>query len=128
MHEVLKVPYKYCCFSVRSAQGRIQVGAKIGKGVPFFKKLFSDWKAKATNRMHSYDLDACEKCCHFWFNSKVKFSTRFDVFLDIIILPYFNTISTCKVFNQLLLCVISTFVSGKCLYKRLNCCKIYVFI
>ena len=38
--EVLMVPYKCCCFSARSAQGRIQGGAKIGHGgVPFFKKL-----------------------------------------------------------------------------------------
>ena len=30
--EVLMVPYKCCCFSARSAQGRIQGGAKIGHG------------------------------------------------------------------------------------------------
>ena len=29
-YEVLMVPYKCCCFSARSAQGRIQGGAKIG--------------------------------------------------------------------------------------------------
>ena len=28
--EVLMVPYKCCCFSARSPQGRIQGGAKIG--------------------------------------------------------------------------------------------------
>ena len=38
-HEVLMVPYKCCCFSARSVQGRIQGGAKIGQGVPFFKEL-----------------------------------------------------------------------------------------
>ena len=32
MDEVLKVPYKCCCFSARSVQGRIQGGAKIGHG------------------------------------------------------------------------------------------------
>ena len=38
--EVLMVPYKCCCFSARSPQGRIQGWAKIGHGgVPFFKKL-----------------------------------------------------------------------------------------
>ena len=38
--EVLMVPYKCCCFSARSPQGRIQGGAKIGHGgVPFFNKL-----------------------------------------------------------------------------------------
>ena len=31
-HEMLMVPYKYCCFSARSDQGRIQGGAKIGHG------------------------------------------------------------------------------------------------
>ena len=44
--EVLMVPYKCCCFSARSVQGRIQGGAKIGHGgggggggVPFFNEL-----------------------------------------------------------------------------------------
>ena len=32
MHEVLKVPYKCCCFSARSVQGRILYWAKIGHG------------------------------------------------------------------------------------------------
>ena len=32
MDEVLKVPYKCCCFSARSVKGRIQGGAKIGHG------------------------------------------------------------------------------------------------
>ena len=31
-HEVLMVPYKFCCLSARSIQGRIQGGAKIGQG------------------------------------------------------------------------------------------------
>ena len=54
----------------------------------------SDWKATATNRMHSNDLDVCgKKRCYFWFHSKVKFLTRFDIFLDLVILPYFNAIS-----------------------------------
>ena len=44
--------------------------------------------------MHSSDLEAYgKKCCYFWFNSEVKFLTRFDVFLDLVILPYFNAIS-----------------------------------
>ena len=51
-------------------------------------------KATATNRMHSNDLEACgKKCCYFWFHSEVKFLTRFDVFLDFVILHYFNAIS-----------------------------------
>ena len=39
MDEVLMVPYKCGCFSARSVQGRIQGGAKIGHGGPFFNKL-----------------------------------------------------------------------------------------
>ena len=39
-HEELMVPYKCCCFSARSVQGRIQGGAKVGhRGVPFFNEL-----------------------------------------------------------------------------------------
>ena len=39
-YEVLMVPYKCCCFSARSAQGRIQGGGKSrSRGVPFFKNL-----------------------------------------------------------------------------------------
>ena len=77
--EVLMVPYKCCCFSARSAQGRIQGGAKIGHGGPFLQESSSpDRKATATNQMHSSDLEACgKKCCYFWFHSEVKFLTRF---------------------------------------------------
>ena len=39
--EVLMVPYKCCCFSDRSAQGRIQGGAKIGhRGSPSSRIFF----------------------------------------------------------------------------------------
>ena len=58
--EVLMVPYKCCCFSVRSVQGRIQGGAKIGHGGPLLQRTSSsDRKATATNRMYSKDLEAC---------------------------------------------------------------------
>ena len=85
MDEVLKVPYKCCCFSARSVQGRIQGGAKIGHGGggggggPLLQETSSsDWKSTATNRMHSSDLETCrKKCCYFWFHSEVKFLTRF---------------------------------------------------
>ena len=41
MDEVLKVPYKCCYFSARSAQGRIQGGAKLGHGgSPSSKNFF----------------------------------------------------------------------------------------
>ena len=39
--EVLMVPYKCCCFSARSPQGRIQGGAKIGlRGSPSSRNFF----------------------------------------------------------------------------------------
>ena len=77
--EVLMVPYKSCCFSARSPQGRIQGGAKIGHGGPLLQETSSsDRKATATNRIHSNDLEACvKKCCYFWFHSDVKFLMRF---------------------------------------------------
>ena len=77
--EVLMVPYKCCCFSDRSAQGRIQGGAKLFTGGPLLpESSSSDRKATATNRMDSNDLEACgKKCCYFWFHSEVKFLTRF---------------------------------------------------
>ena len=67
--------------------------------------------------MHSNDLKACgKKCCYFWFHSEVKFLTRFDVFLDLVIFAYFNAISIdlCgKLLYLHLFCVISMFISGK---------------
>ena len=95
MDEVLKVPYKCCCFSARSVQGRIQGGAKIGQGGPLLQETSSsDQKATATNRMHSSDLETCgKKCCYFWFHFEVKFLTRFDVFLDLVKFALFNAIS-----------------------------------
>ena len=95
-HEVLMIPYKCCCFSARSVQGRIQGGAKVGHGGPLLQQTSpSDWKAIATNRMHSNDLEACGMLyCYFWFHSKVKFMTRFrHLFGLIVILLYFNAIS-----------------------------------
>ena len=77
--ELLMVPYKCCCFSARSAKGRIQGGAKIGHGGPLLQETSSsDRKATETNQMHSDDLQVCGmKCCYFWFHSEVKFLTRF---------------------------------------------------
>ena len=77
--EVLMVPYKCCCFWARSAQGRIQGGAKIGQGGPLLQETSSsDRKATVTNQMDSDDLEACgKKWCYFWFHSEVKFLTRF---------------------------------------------------
>ena len=85
MDEVLKVNYKCCCRS-GADPGR----AKLGHGGPFLKRTSSsDWKATATNQMHSSDLEAFgKKCCYFWFHSEGKFLTRFDVFFDFGILVY----------------------------------------
>ena len=47
--------------SARSAQGRIQGGAKIGHGALLQETSSSDWKATATNQMDSNDLEACGK-------------------------------------------------------------------
>ena len=61
--------------SATSAHGRIQGEAKIGQGGPLLQKTsYSDWKATATNRMHSNDLEACGmKCCCFGSIPKSKF-------------------------------------------------------
>ena len=76
-NEVLMVPHIYFGISARSIQGCIQGGAKIGHLVSLFQKTSSsDWKATATNQMHSNDLKACgNKCCCFWLHSEVKFLT-----------------------------------------------------
>ena len=83
MHEELMVHYKSCCFPARSAHWRIQGGAKIGhEGSPS-----SDQKATATNRIHSNDLEACEKkCCYFLvpFRSQI-----FDAFWRLFGLSHF---------------------------------------
>ena len=80
--------------------GQIRPGADPGRGKnrsrgPLLQETSSsDRKTKATNRMHSNDLEACwKKCCYFWFHSEVKFLTRFEVFLDLFIYANFNAIS-----------------------------------
>ena len=85
--EVLMAPYKCCCFSARSAQGRIQGGAKICHQGPLLQGTSSwDRKATATNRMHSGDLEVYgKKCCYFGSISKSNFWRVFDVFLDLVI-------------------------------------------
>ena len=95
--KVVMTPHICIDFWSKSAQGWIQGRAKIGHGggSPSPKKFFfSDWKATARNRMHSNYLEAFgKKCCYFWFHSEAKFLTRYDVFLDLVILVYFNAIS-----------------------------------
>ena len=76
-------------------RGRSRVGPNYVTGGPLLQRTSSsDWKATATNQMHSSDLEAFgKKCCYFWFHSEVKFLTRFDVFLDFVIWVYFDAIS-----------------------------------
>ena len=54
--EVLMAPYKYCCFSARSAQDQ-----NTSRGSPS-----SDRKATGTNQMLSNDLEACGKKCSYF--------------------------------------------------------------
>ena len=77
--------------------------------------------------MHSNDLEACgKKCCCFWFHFEVI--TRFDVFLDLVILPYFNAI--CNDFYAVKCLIYIYFVWFPCflveerLYKDLNALRI----
>ena len=92
-YDVLMVPHKYCCFSTRSAKGRFQGGAKIGRGTLLWETS-SDQMATATNRMHRNDLKACgKKCCYFWFHSEVKFLTHLWRLFWTAILAYFHAIS-----------------------------------
>ena len=78
---------------VRSVQGRIHGGAKIGQWVPFFKNTSSsDWKATSTNRMQNNDLEACRnKCSYFCFQYEVLFFICFGVVLDLVISIYFRS-------------------------------------
>ena len=67
--EVLMVPYKCCCFSARSAQGRIQGGSKIGqKGSPssrnfFFEKLLlQTWRLQWQTKWIAMTLKHVGNC------------------------------------------------------------------
>ena len=98
MDEVLKVPYKCCCFSARSVQGRIQGVAKIGHGGPLLQKTStSDRKATATNRMHSSDLETCgKKCCKLLFLVPFRsqiFDALLTSFWTLVKFALFNAIS-----------------------------------
>ena len=75
--------------------GADQGGTKISHGGPLLQETSSLVRiVTATNRVHSNDLEAWEKkCCYFWFHSEVKFLTRFDVVLDLVIFAYFYAIS-----------------------------------
>ena len=93
--KVLMTPHICIDFWAKSALGRIQGRTIIGHGGPLLQRTSSsDWKATATNRMHSNYLEAfTKKCCCFWFHSEVNFWHVFEVFLDLVFLVYFNAIS-----------------------------------
>ena len=83
------VPYKCCCFSVKSSQGRIKGGAKIGHGGPLLQETSSsDRMAPATNQIDSNELEACVVI--FGSIQKSNFWRVFDVFLELVIFAYFN--------------------------------------
>ena len=106
-----------------------RAGPKKVTGGPLLERTSSsDWKATATNRMHYNDLEACGmKCCSFWFHSEVKFLTRFWRLFGLSHFALFQCnfyrFLCCKVFNLHISCVISMFVSGRCLCKRFKCLK-----
>ena len=93
--EILMVPYKCCCFSARSVQGRIQGEAIIGHGgSPSSTNFFFRLEDYSKNRMHSNHLEAFRmKYGYLWFHSVVKLLKRFDVLLDLSHIDYFNAIS-----------------------------------
>ena len=86
------VPCTCCCFSARSAPGRIQGGAKIGHGVsPSSRNFFFRRGATATNQMHSNDLEVGRSVVILVLFRSQIFDV-FDLFLNLVILPYFNAI------------------------------------
>ena len=106
----------HCPLQVLLFFGQIRPGADPGRGqnrsqgVPFFTS--SDRNATATHQMHSSDLEAfVEKFCYFWFHSEVKFLTRFEVFLDLVILVYFNAISIDFYAVKSLICINFVYIS-----------------
>ena len=92
-YEVLMVPYKCCCFSTRSAQGRIQGGAKIGHGgSPSFRNFFFRPEGYSDKpNAYQWSRSMWEEVLLFLvpFRSQI-----FDAFLTSFwTLPYFNAIS-----------------------------------
>ena len=110
----------------KSAQGWIQGGAKIGpRGSLLQRTSSSDRKATATYWMHSSDLEAFgKKYCYFGFIGKSKIWRVLDVFLDLVILVYFNAISidfcAIKSLSALILCNFHLYKWENALCKDLN--------
>ena len=122
--EVLMVPYKCCCFSARSAQGRIQGGAKIGqRGSPSSRNFFFRPEGYS-DKPNGDDLEACgKKCCYFWFHSEVKFLTRFWRLFGLshfcVVQCNFYSVLCSKELYLHLFCVISVFLQGRMLMSKI---------
>ena len=127
--EVLMVPYKCCCFSARSVQWRIQGGAKIGHwGSPSSTNFFFRLEGYSNKPNEwQWSRSIWDEVLFFLvpFRSQI-----FDAFWRLFGLSHFALFQCnfyrflcCKVFNLHLFCIISMFVSGKCLYKRFKCFK-----
>ena len=82
--EELMVPYRCCCFSARSAQGRIQGWAKVGHEGPLLLEISSSGrKTTATNGMHSNDLRAMGRSVVIFGSiRKSNFGRVFNVFSE----------------------------------------------
>ena len=83
MDEVLMVPYKCWCFSARSAQGRIQGGAKIGHGVLFFR--LEGYSNKPNAKQWSRSIWEGSVVI-FGSNQKSNFWRVFDVFFYLVLI------------------------------------------
>ena len=68
-----------------------------------------------------------EEVLLFWFHSEVKFLTRFDVFLDLVIFAYLNAIFIDFYAVKSFICIdfvlFSCFYEGECLYQRFEYLK-----
>ena len=94
--EVLMVPHLCLGFRQTPPRGGSRAGQKYVNGGSLLQRTSSSaWKATAINPMYGSDLKAYgKKRCYFWFHSEVKYLTVFYVFLDLVILVYFNAISS----------------------------------
>ena len=108
--KVLMTPHIGIDSWAKSAQGWIQGGAKIGpRGSLLQRTSSSDRKATATYWMHSNDLKHLGRSIViFGIIRKSNFWRVLDVFLDLVILVYFNAISidfcAIKSLSALILC------------------------
>ena len=69
----------------------------VNEGSLLQRTSSSAWKATAIKPMHGSDLKAYgKKRCYYGFHSEVKYLTVFYVFLDLVILVYFNAISSAQ--------------------------------